>query len=272
MEKIDTVLPSLGLLCLLSTVWAGQAHSGRSVRLSDCGAVPVTVTVAHGNKNWIERETEQKQNNNQVGNSLVKQLIPPDTVHFGASNNTRIAPSPPFQLCRALASAEREEGLCPCSLCLPTRESAIDRCHATLSIRGAISGPHAQHWLGIANPICGRRPSLQCRTRRSACRVGQARRLNQEAARRKQRERIMFQVVPPTTSGSSPGAKGRPSLGSGSEASSNGFVPPAAGRGQSQQEEGGRVIGSSRANEGGFWWIPHRHSPAGAYPATQVRP
>ena len=39
-----------------------------------------------------------------------------------------------------------------------------------------------------------------------------------------------------------------------------------------KQQEGGRVIGTSRANEGGFWWIPHRHSPAGAYPATQVRP
>ncbi len=52
----------------------------------------------------------------------------------------------------------------------------------------------------------------------------------------------------------------------------NGCDPPAAGRGQNTPKKfGGRVIGTSRANEGGFQRIPHRHSPTGGFPVTTQR-
>ncbi len=232
---------------MLATVWAGQA----GVSLSDCRAVPVTDRGPWKQK--LDRERNRNWNRNQKQNSnYLRWAVPWSSspsvgydVPLCVRRHTDSPISPPFQLCRALASEEREEGLCPCSvLAVPPDPRERDR-----SVPCHIEHLSCNKWTALSAGSASRSPfavaGQALSAEQGAVHVGSVRRV--DSTRNLHGEKgSCFRCSHPTASGSSPGTRGRLRAVGAKLAQAwpnhewiswNGCDPPAAGRGQKEQKK-----------------------------------
>jgi hypothetical protein len=284
----EWVVRTLSLLSVWSCRAACRSHRGRGLRKQKKD------TDTGGTKPEQEREQEQEQ---EQESTTTKWAIP------WSSTSRKQQPCLLLQRCSGQLpamqpGAVREVGAV--SLCLPTSEGAIDRSHAALS--GAphdfpgISGPRttlsaAQQRArrsGIASLICGAGAEHGvCAQRGVACMgmSGQAlargRAVKRNLARGAGGLGAMFQdQLPPQRPLAAPKPRGLTPAKTAVESATNGgctcllvglgarSVLRCCGAAVLQEPTppGGRVIGTSRANERGAWQAVRGHSPAGAWP------